>query len=153
MWQAPNTRNRAYQSKRRQQQRKRPVFHLRRVEAELKLVSSMTNALNQTSAEVISARVILNDISEKGLGLFVSSPILVGQDVAITMEFPRRIFLKARVVFCQEIGTPQHILSENSFNYRIGLEFRFKSDEERNEMRAFCEEVVQGHLKDPPKAA
>jgi hypothetical protein len=141
MWQAPNQRLRAIASqKRRERERNRRPLHLKRVQAQIKILSQ------SVEPEITEARVILNDFSPKGLGLFSSKPVLVGQEVAITLDKPRRIYVRGRVVWCQEYDAGSHVLSATSFSYRMGVQFVFETQEELQSIQEFCDELNRGYL-------
>jgi hypothetical protein len=142
MWQAPNQRVRALQSaKKRQIDRLSRPLHLKRVRAEVRI-----NATQSAPQKIAEARVLLNDVSPTGMGIFSTIPFLVGQEVAITLEDPKRVFLRGRVTWCQEYDVDSHILSANSFSYRMGIKFVFQSKVEEEAVRLFCEELCQNVL-------
>ncbi|MCM2277219.1 MAG: PilZ domain-containing protein [Oligoflexia bacterium] len=142
MWQAPNQRIRSIQSsKKRQQDRLRRPLHIKRVGAELKVLGQ-----GPRQGAVAEARVILNDISHGGMGVFSSVPIVVGQEIAITLQEPRRVYLRGRVVWCQEYDTESPIISKNPFSYRMGVVFQFRDRQEEQAVKAFCEEIFREHL-------
>jgi hypothetical protein len=141
MWQAPNQRSRASISNRKRERDKtRRPLHLKRVQAELKVADP-----GQTPT-VTSARVLLNDISPKGMGLFSASPFLPGTEIALTLSSPRQVYLRGRVAWCQEYDVDSKILSKNQFSYRVGIEFLFDSEAEEKSLKAFCEEIFKEHL-------
>ena len=142
MWQAPNQRVRAIaQAKRRERERARRPLHIKRVSAELKVLT-----LPSAAPMVTDARVLLNDFSPKGLGLFCGRPLGVGQEVAITLESPRRIYVRGRIVWCQEYDCESHVLSQRSYSYRIGVQFTFETVEEQKAIKAFCDELSKDYL-------
>lgn len=141
MWQAPNQRGKALANQRkRDRERMRQNFHLRRVRAQIKISEPMAPA---TSTH---ARLILNDLSPKGMGMFSEAPLMVGQIVAITIEEPRRFYVHGRIVWCQEYDANSHVLSETSFSYRVGVEFVFETKEEEKSVREYCENLVQEYV-------
>lgn len=142
MWQAPSQRMRALAvQKKRDRDRMRRPLHIKRVNAEIKLLSL------QAEPQVTIARVILNDLTPKGMGLFCASPLLVGQEVAITLEEPKRIYLRGRIVWCQEYDADSHVLSQQSYSYRMGIQFIFESPEEQVAIRRFCEQLENEFLR------
>jgi Tfp pilus assembly protein PilZ len=142
MWQAPNQRLRAIAAQReRDRRRGRRPFHIKRVQAEVKAVGGL-----HVAQTVAAARVLLNDLSPKGIGLFSSAPMMVGQEVALTLEEPKRFYVRGKIVWCQELDGGTHVLSEKKFTYRIGIEFVFQSATEEQSVRAYCEELSAQHL-------
>ena len=152
MWQSSTQRSRALiAEKKREREKRRSPIHLRRVMAQLKISEA------DGTASLIDARVVLNDLSVKGLGIFTMQPLLVGQSISLTLEYPKRIYIKGRVIWCQEIDSSSHVLSETSYQFRMGLQFVFATDEERIAVKSFCDEVMQIHVhtshRGLPKAA
>ena len=148
MWQAPSAKNRATaNAKRRDVEKWRPRLHIKRVVAELKL-SARANI--GASTGVVSARVVLNDFSATGVGLFATEPVLVGTEVSLTIEHPKRFYCRARIVWCQEQITEGHILSQTPYTYRMGLQFVFESEEEETAVRQYYEELFSEHVFERP---
>ena len=138
MWQGSSQRVRALQSeKRRQKERLARPIHIKRVRAEIKPRGSSVNQ----QLPITDGRVILNDISAQGMGLFSTQPQLVGQEVSITLEEPRRIFLRGRIIWCQEHDTETHVISQNAYSYRVGIKFLFESKEEEELIKQFVAEL------------
>ena len=138
MWQVPNQKMRALISARkRERERSRKSFHLRRTRAQVKIVSSIE------SHPVQEVRVVLNDISPKAMSLFSGDPIGVGQVAAITLDEPTRIYVRARVVSCQELDFESRVITENPFSYRVALLFLFESEEEARAFKIYCEQLAQ----------
>jgi hypothetical protein len=149
MWQAPNSRVRAIaQAKKREKERNRRPLHLKRVVGEIKV----TGGLGQTPT-VTQARVVLNDFSPKGVGVFSNAALEQGQEISLTLNDPKRFYARAKVVYCQEYGSESHIVSEQSYQFRVGLQFLFENDEEKKEVEKYCEELMKAHILPKPKAA
>lgn len=135
-----------------QRNRDRVPLHMKRVMAQLKVVPQEGAGLGNNSNQLFEARVILNDFSPTGVGLFMSEPVMVGELLAITVEHPKRFYCKARAVWCQVLTQEGHIISQQNYPYRIGLEFIFETPEEQASVKAFYEEIVQQHIMPPKKA-
>jgi hypothetical protein len=143
MWQAPNQRVRAQaNARKRERERVRRGIHIKRVRAEIKTVGELA-----APALVTQARVLLNDFSPKGVGVFAHAPIIVGQLVSLTLEEPKRFYVKGRVVWCQEYAMESHVLSETPFHYRMGIEFVFETPEEEQQVKDYCEALGHDHLR------
>lgn len=141
MWQVPNQKLRAMMNARkRERERSSRSFHIRRTRAQVKIVSGMETQPMQ------EARVVLNDISPKAMRLFSADMIAAGQVAAITLDEPTRIYVRARVVSCQELDAESRVISENPFSYRVSLLFLFDSDEEERAFKAYCEQLAQNVL-------
>lgn len=143
MWQSPNQRLRAIAAaKKRERERKRFPMHIRRVVAELRVLGS---GLGKPTV-VTQARVMLNDISPKGVGLFCSTPLQPGQEVAITLDEPRRIYLRGRIIWCQNQESESHIISEKTFAFRMGIQFTPQSATEEEDIVKYCQELAEAYL-------
>lgn len=143
MWQAPNQRLRALAAQRRREREKQRVrLHLKRVVGELRIPAA---ALGE-KPQVIAARVVLNDLSVNGVALFSPVMLAPGQPVQLTVDQPRKFFVAGQVAWSQEITHDTHIISPNPFRYRVGVEFRFSSATEEEEVKKFVEEILNQHL-------
>jgi hypothetical protein len=143
MWQAPNQRLRSViQAKKREREKKRRPVHLKRVSAEIR---PLATKLGQAAA-VTAARVLLNDITVKGLGIFSEHAMTPGQSISITLEEPRRFYVKGRVVWCQEFEGESRVLSAQRYSYRVGIQFVFQSAEEQAEVEKFLTELSEQHV-------
>lgn len=141
MWQAPSQRSRALANqKRRERERMRQSFHVRRVRAEIKVSQPMVQSTRT------DARVILNDFTPQGLGLFSEHAVMPGQEVSITLEEPKRFFVRGRVIWCQEYDANSHVLSQVSFKFRVGIEFVFETPEEQAAVEAYVTELNEKYI-------
>jgi Tfp pilus assembly protein PilZ len=149
MWQAPNQRIRALaqQKKREREKRGKGRLYLKRVVGELRLPAETLGGTSQT----MLARVMLNDLSVKGVSAFSPEQLQIGQPVQLTIDQPRKFFVRGRVVWSQAVGQESHIISTTPFSYRIGIEFQLTSPEEEAEVRRFVEELARDFLM--PQAA
>jgi hypothetical protein len=140
--------NRARRRERERQAQKKQSFHVKRVVAEVKI-----QAATRVQKPESQARVVLNDITPTTLVLFTSMPLLPGQEVAVTLEEPKQFYIQGSVSWCELYNINSHIISSNPFGYRSMIEFRFNTDEEREEVRAYCDELGIKWLNYPVKPA
>lgn len=121
--------------------KERIKLHIRRVRAELKTVASAT-----TPESTCAARVLVNDLSLSGIGLFCASPVEQGIDVELVISAKQPITFKGKVVWCQEFYNQGHIVSDTKFSYRCGIKFSFKDAEEQTKLmqlyEAFAREIL-----------
>ena len=145
MWQAPSQRMRAVSNqKKRERDRSRRPMHIKRVHAEIKLVNP--RAAQGEAAVLVDARLLLNDLSPKGMGVFSAQAMDAGQEIAITLQDPSRIYLRGKVIHCQEFDANSHVLSAKSFSYRIGIQFLFETADEQAAVKKFCEQISREHI-------
>lgn len=150
MWNAPlnNNKNRFLAAQRKREQEKMaPKLHLRRVRGEIKTVGDLSSPV-QTEA-----RVILSDIFPDEMAFFVDQSFDHGQILALTMDDPKRFYVRGKVTKCEKHDVNTHIIQENTFSYRISIEFVFENEEERAEVRKFCEQIMSEFTFSSPKAA
>jgi hypothetical protein len=146
MWQTSSQRSKAISNqKKREKERARRPFRFKRVSAQIRVVSpnhlSAAAGAETGSSEITEGRIVLNDLSSGGMGLFSVFPIAPGSTVSITLEEPVKAVLKAKIVWCQEYAADSHILSAHSYSYRLGVKFVFDDPKEAQGLRKFCEEL------------
>lgn len=117
-----------------QRQKERKPIPFQRVSAQIMIDSSK---------QIADSRVFLNDMSPTGLGCFTNVPIDKGEIVSISIEQPRHFFVKAEVMWCAHYSLSTKVLSTERFAYRVGVRFLFDSDEDRQAVKAFCEELYK----------
>ncbi len=110
------------------------IPHLRRVLARI-----------STPSQVFDARVLLNDVSFRGLRLFSSISLNPGDEVNVTLHHPRPITVRAVITERLAPMRQGHIVSERSYAHRLTAEFDFSSDDERAAMAEFVSELAQCH--------
>jgi Tfp pilus assembly protein PilZ len=72
--------------------------------------------LHPSNSEKIYTGILVN-ISCAGMCLYVSNPVILGQEITIKRE--NQYYIKGRVVWCNEMG-------ERSHPYKVGLKFAIK---------------------------
>ncbi len=122
-------------AQKRERERTRPALHVKRVFGQVKLETQ------DGTPKFLEVRILLNDISAQKIGLFSTEPALVGQNVALTLEHPRRIYVKGRITQCQEFTAHSHVMSQVKYSYRIGIHCTFNSPVEAEEFAKFCAEL------------
>ncbi len=137
MWQVPNQKLRAMMTaRRREKERQKRGFHIARTSAQMKIVSP------PSSTPVMEVRVVLNDITPKQMCLFTNEPITPGQIAAVTLEDPRRIYVRARIVGCQELDYESKVIHTQAFQYRVSLVFLFESEDEQKQFKSYYDELA-----------
>jgi hypothetical protein len=76
------------------------------------------------------------------MSVFSINPLNPGQVCAITIEEPRRIYVRARIVGCQEMDFDSHVITTQSYSYRLNLLFLFESEEEEKAFKTYCDELA-----------
>ncbi len=119
---------------------------LKRAEAEIKTLASDSDTGDDSTTEILPARVILNEFSDAGVGVYTTEALRMGQEVALTIDEPRRFYITGRIVFCNEVRTDSKLLQQITYPWRAGIEFNYKTDAERSEVAAYCEELRKSWL-------
>lgn len=140
MWHSPYAKRRATGAAKK---RNKMRLTLKRVQAELK-ISNGTQISGNQRGHVIGARVVLNDFGPKGIGAYSPEPIMVGQEVSITIEEPTRFYCRGRVTWCQM--EESRVISEAAYAYRMGIEFIFANEDEAKAIEEYCKELNREHL-------
>lgn len=137
MWQSPNQRVRAIaEARKREREKLKKPFHIRRVKADFEVFSKTGESTH------LDARVILNDMTLKGMVVFCSEKLVSGQKVIVKIEDPKSMTLKGMVTSCQEYANGgAHILSPTQYPNRIIMVFKFDTPEEEAATKAFYEEL------------
>ncbi len=146
MWQSNTSKPKPKRStERRAGGDRRSPLHIHRVEAEIQL--AMPANYSPPPGEVVQeepsihTRLLLNDMTQTGVGLYSPIPFLPGQEIVIRLQEPRPFFLRGRIVWCREYSLKTNILSADPFNYRVGIRFVFESLEEERMVNSYCDLV------------
>ncbi len=121
---------------------------LQRTDAEIKTLNSAGSGevADESASAILPARVILNEFSLAGVGAYTTGRIKMGQEIALTIDEPRRFYITGRVLFCNEVRVDSKLIQQNVFPWRVGIEFIYKTDAERAEVSKYCEELTKTWL-------
>jgi len=145
MWQAPNSRAHSIAAARkRARDRVKNSVHIKRVHADVKVAQV-------NGANIGDVRIILNDFTPKGVGIFAGKALPVGQTVSITLQLSRQIYVRGTVIDCHEQSNHSHVISDQRYSYRIMIKFVFETEEEREQLTSFCDSIQREHIR--PQAA
>jgi hypothetical protein len=130
--------------------RNRVQVQMRRIRGEARLISALT------PQEVLQVRIVLNDLSGRGVGFFSQKKLEQGAVLEIDCEAPLATKLKGRVIWCHEHNLNSHVLTSNPFMYRAGLQFIFDSPEEEQKLFKLCDDLAKNNpvqIVQPPAPA
>ena len=119
----------------------RPL-HFKRTPVDLTVISPHLDS--RTS---VAARVVLNDIHDRGLLAFTASPLIPGQELEITILEPSVMTVRGRTATCQPVHQDSRIISQESFRFRVSIDFEFQTQEEKEQMATYCVKVQKEFLK------
>lgn len=143
MWQTPNQRARAVANqKKREREKLRRRFHVTRVIAQIEKTPQEGGS---DENKAVPVRVILNDLSIKGVGVFSHHPLVAGMEVNFKIVEPVEIILPAKIVWCQAHDSDTHVLSQEPYAYRMGLSFH-PSEEQLENLKAVLDTIFKTHI-------
>jgi hypothetical protein len=121
---------------------------LQRTDAEIKTLASSLNgeSSDESQSTILPARVVLNEFSLAGVGAYTTQRLKMGQEIALTIDEPRRFYITGRVLICNEVRTESKLIQQNVYPWRVGIEFIYKNDAERAEVSKYCEELTRTWL-------
>jgi Tfp pilus assembly protein PilZ len=149
MWQNKTQKLRAQaEAKKKEREYARLHIHFKRIAATIQILS--LDAMENDQLPKIEVRAILNDLNNEGVGVYAQESLNPGQELLLTFDKPHFLEVNAKVKWCQSHNANSHIISNQPFSYRIGLEFIVKKEEERKAIKEFVSEMIKTHLG-PPK--
>lgn len=95
----------------------------------------------EQSQQVVRCRMLLNDLSPTGVGLFLESKVEIGGLVTLVLEQPRHMFLKGEVLWCNLYTLHNSVISTDAFLYRAGVRFSFTTPKEAEEFKNYCDSL------------
>lgn len=149
MWQPSNQRRAHANGKKSDRARVKLPLHVNRVNARLDL--NQSEAFPDANSPSQDVRVVLNDLTPKGVGIFCTAALTIGQEISLVIPSPLEITIQGKIIWCQEYSMNSHVLSAQSFSFRAGIEFVLKTEDEKLALENLCSEVSQDYvlLKDP----
>ena len=88
--------------------------------------------------EIIPGRAFLFDMRPDSLAVFSAEHLEKGAKIAVVLEYPRKLYVKAEVVWCTLTPWNPKILSEVNFRYRSYLKLMFETTDEAIAVQRFC---------------
>jgi hypothetical protein len=115
---------------------KRKPLHIQRVNAEITYQAAPDAPQVQQPI-----RILLNDLTPKGLGLFGVTLLPVNQEITIQLIQPRVMKLRARIAWSQRYDNDTHVLSNQSFSFRSGVSFLFANAEDEKAVLELYQQI------------
>lgn len=112
-----------------------PKFWVRRVSAQIRIGGS-GSGLNE-DAVVLKSRLVLIDMTENEVDIFSSEPVALGTEVGLTLDGPRRFYVRGIVSMCRGSEHESRVISQEKFPYRLKIQFTFSNEEEKKQVRQF----------------
>lgn len=101
-------------------------------------------------------RLILSEISNDQMYLFVDKKFIEGQNIRIELMIPRHFIISAQVKFCRKFSIKSKVIRETRLVYRLVAQFTFERPGERTLLRQFLKSIspdLASIKKSQPKAA
>ncbi|NUM88652.1 MAG: PilZ domain-containing protein [Bdellovibrionales bacterium] len=124
-----------------------PVHHRRgkreRVHERLRMVTCRTSAYVWKDGRdaPVPGFSFVADFSEEGVGLYVGEKIRERTKVRVSFDDESAPSFQGVVMWCQRYAHEQHFVGHTMFNYRLGIEFRFSSEPERQRYLELLKEL------------
>lgn len=114
------------------------------VTLKLRKTAAQVRATPADEPEILaSAQVLLNDVTAKGMHLFIDRDVPIGEFVQVTLMEPRVAYVRARVSFCQEITSEIRVISAKPYPFRMSVVFMFASEEQEHVFQAYVDEICK----------
>jgi hypothetical protein len=95
---------------------------------------------------VIRGRVLLNDLCANGVSFFCSDKINVGENISIRLAGMGDLQCDGKVEKIQEVSTGSHIFSQQTYPFRIWLNFTFESQAEQESIKSLCAQIRKQYV-------
>lgn len=136
MWSSTNQRIKALISaKNRERERLTRPIHVRRADLVLRFRSDDGFLIE------IPARSLLNDLTPDGFCAYAVTSLTPNVELTIEMEHPKHFRLTAKVVWCQYQPSSSHVLTSQTYPYRVGLALLWKDAAIEAEFKKFCAQL------------
>lgn len=76
-------------------------------------------------------------MTENEVDIFSNEPVALGTEVGLTLDGPRRFYVRGVVVACRGSEHESRVISAEKYPYRLKIQFMFSSDEEKLQVRKF----------------
>lgn len=89
----------------------------------------------------VPSRALLNDLTASGFCVYAATGLNPNAEITAEIEHPKRFRLTAKVVWCQYQPSSSHVITAQSFPYRIGLALIWKNAEAEEAFKKYCAEL------------
>ncbi len=136
MWSSTNQRIKALMSARaREKDRLTRPIHIRRADVAL--------SFRDTSDFLVEvpAHVLLNDLTPAGFFAYAVTGLSPNSEINVEIEHPKHFRLLAKVVWSQYQPSSSHVLTAQSYPYRVGLALIWSDAAQEAEFTKYCAEL------------
>jgi hypothetical protein len=136
MWSSTNQRIKALMSARQREKDRltRPI-HVRRAD----IILSFRN--DEGFLVEVPARALLNDFTPAGFSVYAVSRLTPNAELTVEFDDPKHFRLVGKVVWCQYQSSSAHVLTSQTYPYRVGLAFIWKDAALEEEFKKFCADL------------
>ncbi|MGK5081708.1 hypothetical protein WDW37_00260 [Bdellovibrionota bacterium FG-1] len=135
--------------------RNRPI-HISRIQGaltyEIPAESAGSDGSQPAANDPVSVRLLLNDISSKGVEVMAEHEIPASVKVSLILNDPAPIMIQGKVAYCQNLAAETKIISDRPHVFRVGLLFIYDSPADQEQIKQFCAQIAQITLT-PSRAA
>jgi hypothetical protein len=136
MWSSTNQRIKALMSARaREKDRLTRPIHVRRAD----VIFSFRD--DQDFLVQVPARALLNDLTPSGFCAYAATGLNPNADIDVEIEHPKRYKLSAKVVWSQYQPSSSHVVTVQSFPYRVGLALIWENTAQEEDFKKYCAEL------------
>jgi hypothetical protein len=136
MWSSTNQRIKALMSARaREKDRLTRPIHVRRADVALTFRDASDFLVE------VTAHVLLNDLTPAGFFAYAVTGLNPNSEINVEIEHPKHFRLLAKVVWSQYQPSSAHVLTPQSFPYRVGLALIWTDAAQEAEFTKYCAEL------------
>jgi hypothetical protein len=115
-------------------------------------ITDLKGGLGSGAPATIALRAFLHELLPTEISFFSTERVGAGESVAISLDGPKKFFVKGKVTLCMEVPTGGPILTLPKFSYRLRVLFQFSSEEERLEVERYSHELRGTNAQAPLSA-
>ncbi len=132
--------------KRNERSKPRIPIHFKRITAVLEFnlpESEGDPKATPGQTEKTMVRIVLRDLSTHGVGVYSATLLAKGLPIKLAFTYPVKITIPGKIMWSQEFNVNSHVLTDQAFPYRAGIEFTLASEEEKQSVANFYAQLAQ----------
>ncbi|MFZ9596663.1 MAG: PilZ domain-containing protein [Bdellovibrionia bacterium] len=127
--------------KKKERLRARLLIHIKRITAQIEVIAE--DSAPSSEPMRLDVRVVLNDLTVEGTGIFSQHPLCPEQRVMVHFQKPQALSVEGCVKWCQRHDATSHVISEQPYSYRAGIQFIFKDETQKSAVLEFYHSLTQ----------
>lgn len=104
--------------------------------------------------KVFPVRVILNELTEDSIRIFVREKVILGAKIELVIHEPFKFFIRGQIMEIKEVRNEAHIITPEGqvpIEYRLEIQFELQNDEEKESVKSFCDDLKKAQIKEIPQ--